>query len=173
MKAAFFLLILLMLSLSARTQESRQGDSTVIGRIMEMMHSLYGKNDTTLIFLTQSSFQKLPAYGTELQVEKIKGVISRIISNCFTEKGNLAEEYWFYHGELVFVYQTFIYFIEKAPGYQPFNFRGQRFWETRFYLVHEKLKFQATTGKIDSEAAYLEKDLLREKESILGFLNRQ
>lgn len=161
---------ILLTCLSAAAQEASVGDSSVVSGISAYLRSVYDTQDTTFEFVTNKQFKKIKTTGSKIRVEKKKGQILRIAIISFVSKGDFAEEYWFKDDQLVFVYQTFSYFEEVPSLTKAINFTGSRFWETRYYLEAEKLKFQKSTGTKEKELTYAEADLLNQKEKLLKYL---
>lgn len=165
-----FLLLIALFVFPSRflfAQDTSVGDSSVVTYIHQELKDMYGKNDTTFYLLTKRQLHKITTNGTNVSIEKTDNTISRIVIISFTKSGEFAEEYLFKNGKLIFVYQTFTYFQEVPSKTKAVNFKGQRYWETRFYFTDERLKYQKTTGEKEMEHIYFEKDLLEVKNKLL------
>ena len=165
-----FAVLLFFTSLSAYSQKYVHGDSTVVKGIREVLSGLYGKNDTTIYFITKHQFQKVSTAASEITVEKKKGIITRIAINSATTQGYLAEEYWLDNNQLIFVYQTFGYYRELNPVTKEVNFKGQRYWEARYYFQNERVKYEAATGTREKALTYTEVDLISQKNKLLEYI---
>jgi hypothetical protein len=168
----FFTLILLV-PLTFWGQTTQFGDTSIIASTLEKLRELYDTQDTTFHLVTNNKILKINAVGTYISVDSKKGVINRIVLSSYTSKGIFSEEYIFYRGKCIFVYQTFEFFMEIPTKTKFTNFKGIKAWETRFYLGDDKLIYQKTAGIKEAYISYSADDLKNEKERILDFIKKK
>lgn len=152
------------------SQETQKGDSAIAAAIDARLSELYDKYDTTAWYISKRQFQKINACGTNITYSEKSRKPVRISVVSITESGEFGEEYWFDNGNLIFVYQTFGYFNESPSLSRAVNFKGQRFWESRYYFENNSIKFEKTTGIKERTVKYTLQDFFAEKERLLAFV---
>jgi len=123
------------------------GDSTVVDEIKSKTSEIYENKDKTYFFLTKVPLRQEQTLATTITAHSSDGDINRIIAISFTDKGQLATEWYFLNHELIFAFESFEYFTESAvqTGYE--NFKGFQAWESRYYVVDNEVKYQKHKGR--------------------------
>lgn len=170
MKTKLIVIIALFCSNRSLSQTFSSGDSSVVSKIDQYLSNVYDTQDTTLYFLTKTQVLKIPVVGTRIYVQKKKGDLLRIGISSLTNHGDLGTEYWFNRNTLIFVYQSFSYYKEIPSLTQALNFKGESYWESRYYFEGEVLKYEKTTGIKDASMKYQSSDLLKEKNQLMKFI---
>lgn len=145
-RIAFFS-ILMLLCLISNAQELIVGDSTVVKNIKSKTSKIYENKDKTSFYLTNKRLRKIKTFGTNIIANFKNDTINRIVSISMTKNGQLATEWYYWNNKLVYVYESFEFFEESKKKSSWKNFKNFYAWESRYYLVDEKLKYQKHKGK--------------------------
>jgi hypothetical protein len=108
------------------------------------------KPDAKRVFLmTLANPLSLPgAQGTEATGVVVEGAFGRIVVKVWTKRGQYSVEYYRTPEALLFVYETFVYFAERAPRRAWRNFMGLPAWERRSYFdERNRIGFAEARGK--------------------------
>jgi len=101
------------------------------------------------LFTTDNVLGLPDAVGTEATGEAAGPAGGRLIANVWSKSGRYSAEYYrSQDGTLLFVYETFVYFSDKAPSDAWRNFMGLAAWERRSYFDDNRaIGYAASIGK--------------------------
>jgi hypothetical protein len=115
------------------------GDPSLRAAVDTHSHSIYDVADKPdakrISLMTRGNPLSFPgAEGTEATGVLVEGSVGRIVVNVWTKRGRYSVEYYRAQDTLLFVYETFAYFEERAPRHAWRNFMGLAVWERRSYF---------------------------------------
>jgi len=164
-------LINVMIIQNSNCQSLINKDSLTINEVDDTISKLYGTYDTTYYLLTNSNFYHLKTYGSEIRVEMTKNRILRISIQSVLNFGFIATEYWYNNNNLIFIYKTHCYFEEYSKDVLTKNFKGQHYWEIRYYFKDNKIATYLVEGKVNDHKWFLDKTIELESKKILNYIN--
>jgi len=136
------------------------GDSAAESAVLAQTRESYGKNTAQVFLMTSNNVLGLDSpLGTELQGQLVGSDLVRVVATAFTKQGKYAAEYYMRNGNLLFVYETFEYFQERAPAGAWHNFKHIAAWERRSYFRNGSVAYGASRGKGAPEPGAHAKDL--------------
>jgi len=134
-------------SLGSAGQEIIIGDSTIVGKVKPNTSQIFENRDRTYFFLTKKPLRQGQTIATNITAHSNKGDINRIIAISITNKGQLATEWYFLNGILIFAFESFEYFTEIDAPTSWKNFKGFQAWESRYYFENKFVKYQRHKGR--------------------------
>ncbi len=128
-------------------QEIARGDTSIVTNIREITSSIY-QNSTDIHWInTKKQFSGEESFGTYITAYHLNNLFNRIITTSTFEEGTLSSEWYFDGDKLIYVYQTFEYFQESKETPLWKNFKGIGAWESRFYLIDERIHYEKHRGR--------------------------
>jgi hypothetical protein len=89
----------------------------------------------TFLFTSDDLLGVAEAVGTDASGVSAGPAGTRMVATVWSKRGKYLVEYYRSRGgDLLFVYETFVYFSDKAPSGAWRNFMGQAGWERRSYF---------------------------------------
>jgi len=157
------------------------GNPSVQDKIKKKTSEIYDSKTKPYFFFTTKSFGKKSTCGMEIIAHEKSLRFNRIATKSCSDKGRLATEYYFERKKagftdkekLIFVYQVFEYYNEKAKSDAWRNFKGLASWESRYYFVDSELEFHRHKGQKDIAETETGEKQKTEAFKILGFVKSQ
>lgn len=172
MKFVYHTFVLLLLCHGLAGQETAHGDSSVVRLIKPITSHIYEHKDQTHFLLTSQSLQHETNSGTSITAYVWEGNINRVVTVSQNKYGQIATEWYFDKGHLIFVYQVFEYFDEWKQKGSWQNFKGLYGWESRYYFLKDQLKYQRHKG-IETELTIGAEVILADAQRILTYVESQ
>lgn len=157
------------------------GDKLVQDDIKKKTAEIYNSKSKPYFFSTTKSFGEKSTCGTEITAYQKSLRFNRIISKTCTKLGRQTTEFYFGRKKegftdrenLIFVYQVFEIYDEKARVDAWRNFKGLASWESRYYFVDGILKFHQHKGRKDISEKKAGSEQKAESSKILTFVKSQ
>jgi hypothetical protein len=139
---------------ASEADERRSGDPSFRPKVEARIRSIYdaaSRPDASrsFLFTTDNLLAVADGVGTEGTGVKAGSAGGRLVATIWSKQGKYSVEYYrSQEGTLLFVYETFVYFTDKAPSGAWRNFMGLPAWERRSYFDSgSAIGYAASWGK--------------------------
>lgn len=181
MKKLFTMCVLIFAILLTGTQAQKKddqrrtfGDPKQKERIRKKTSAIYEKGGDWLFILTRQDLLRLNTLeGMELRAIYSDGYFTRVIAMALAEKGKYNVEFYLEKDALLFAYETFEYYLERAPPRAWRNFKGLAAWERRSYFLNSRIVYAETRGRNAPKAGTGSKALINTANRLIAILKKK